>query len=109
MVMTSVPGVGPTPAAAQTFSFGGFRIHVSGLGGGGYYRHHSSRHHASNSNSSRRHGRHHRGGDREEETARATPAPRLPEAAPVAATPVVEIPTSTSRPVLHGPDIEPSK
>jgi hypothetical protein len=101
----------PTPAAAQTFSFGGFRIHVSGLGGGGgYYRHRSSRHHAGTSNSNRRHARR-RGGEQEEETAaRTAPAPQMPVAAPVASSAAAEVPvTSTSRPLLHGPDIEPSK
>jgi hypothetical protein len=99
-----------TPAAAQTFSFGGFRIHVSGLEGGGYYRHRSSRHHAGTSN--RRHARRH-GGEQEEETAATrtpTPTPQVPAAAPVITTPTAEVPvTSASRPLLHGPDIEPSK
>lgn len=110
MVMTAVAALEPTPAAAQTFSFGGFRIHVSGLGGGGgYYRHRSSRHHADNG--SRRHGRHHRDREQEEETAaKAAPAPQMPVAAPVASSAAAEAPvTSTSRPLLHGPDIEPSK
>jgi hypothetical protein len=105
MAVTALPVLAPTPAAAQTFVIGGFRIHVHGLGGGGYYsRHRSSRHHAGTTNN-RRHARH-RGGEQEEETAAKTaPAPQVPVVAPVAEAPV----TSTSRPLLHGPDIEPSK
>jgi hypothetical protein len=108
MLMTALPVMQPTPAAAQTFVIGGFRIHVHGLGGGGYYSRHRSSRHASTS--SRRHARR-RGGDQEEETAAKTaPAPQAPAAAPVIATPVAEGPvTSANRPLLHGPDIEPSK
>jgi hypothetical protein len=105
LTVTALPALQPTPAAAQTISIGGFRIHVSGLGGGGYYRHRSSRHHAASSN--RRHARR-RGGQQEEETAATpTPTPQVPAVTPVIAT---EAPvTGSSRPLLHGPDIEPSK
>jgi len=108
MVLTAVPALEPTPAAAQTFVVGGFRIHVSGMriGGGRYYRHRSSRHADSGS---RRHGRRRGGGGREEETASAR-APQPVVAAPVASTAPAEVSlTSAKRPVLHGPDIEPSK
>jgi hypothetical protein len=109
MVMTALPGLGPTSAAAQTFVIGGFRIHVHGLGGGGYYsRHRSTRHHASTSNN-RRHARR-RSGEQEEETAaKAAPAPQMPAAVPVATSVATQPITSTSRPLLEGPDLEPSK
>ena len=111
MLMTALPALEATPAAAQTFVVGGFRIHVSGMGGGGghYYSHHrSSRHHADTG--SLRHARR-RGGEREEETAAGpAPASQIPPAAPVATSPSVEVPvTSAARPLLHGPDLEPSK
>jgi hypothetical protein len=103
MLMTAVPALEPTPAAAQTFSFGGFRIHVHGMGG------YSGRHYGRRHASSRRHG-HRRGRGQDEDTAGPAPAPAAPPAAPVAASAPAEVPvTSATRPVLHGPDIEPSK
>ena len=119
LLITAVPTLEPTPAAAQTFVFGGFRIHVHGMrGGGGYYRHHSGRHHASAS--SRRHGRR-RGGGEEEETAQKPVPPQSPAAQPVRSNAPAEMPatsatrpaempvTSATRPAPHAPDFELSK
>jgi hypothetical protein len=115
ILMTAVSVLEPMPADAQTFVIGGFRIHVHGLGV--YSGRHYGRRQASRSTSSRRHGHRRRGHDEdvaEKEKPASTPqAPAGPAAglgpAATGITPV-ELPiSSVRRPVLHGPDIEPSK
>jgi hypothetical protein len=101
VLMMAVPGLEPTPAAAQ-FGFGSFHIYFHG-GGGGHYRggRHYSRHHGSS-----RHARNRRGDETpvaEEKEAPSSSGSSRPAPAEVPVTP------SSSRPALHGPDFEPSK
>jgi|HubBroStandDraft_6_1064221.scaffolds.fasta_scaffold687266_1 hypothetical protein len=99
VAMMAVPGLEPTPAAAQ-FSFGGFHIYIHG---GGHYRggRHYSRHRGNN-----RHARNRRGDETpvaEEKEAPSSSGSSRPAPTEVPVTP------SSSRPALHGPDFEPSK
>jgi hypothetical protein len=103
VLMMGVPGLEPTPAAAQ-FSFGGFHIYVHGMGGGHYRggRHYSRRHGSS------RHARNRRGEESpvaEEKEAPSSSGSGSGRSAPAE----VPLTPSVSRPTLHGPDFEPSK
>jgi hypothetical protein len=100
VLLMAVPGLEPTPAAAQ-FGFGGFHIYIHG---GGHYRggRHYSRHHGNS-----RHARNRRGDESPVAEEKETPSSSAASGRP--APTEVPVTSSASRPALHGPDFEPSK
>ena len=107
MLMTAGPVLEPTPAEAQTFAIGGFRIHIGGMGGH-YGRHRYGRRHAGYSRS--RHARRRGGGGESTADQRepaATPPPTTPATGSASVPASGPVPLSTSRPAPQGPDFEP--